>query len=80
MEEIHKLLTADEGVIEAGLRVFFTDFGASSLNISINYYSVTTDLVEYLALKQKLNLVIMRKIAELGLDFAFPSQTVYLEK
>ncbi len=77
---IRKILAENKDVAEAGQLVYFTEFGASSLDIFINYYSVTTDRVEWLKLKQEINLALMRKIAELGMDFAFPSQTLYLQK
>lgn len=76
--EIKKLIEANENVDNGFIVVRFTDFGDSSLNISIIYFTNTTDYQKYLEIKEKINLEIMRKIDELGLSIAFPSRTVYL--
>ena len=59
--------------------VRFADFGDSSLNITIVYFTNTVDYDAHLAVKERINLAIMKKLEELGLSFAFPSRTVYLE-
>ena len=76
--EIKKLISENKDVDKDFILVRFTDFGDSSLNISIIYFTNTTDYQKYLEIKEKINLDIMRKLAELGLSIAFPSRTVYL--
>lgn len=78
VERIRTLLTEHPGVDGDGLLVHFTDFGASSLDIMVQYYTVTTVLGEHLALREELHLRTMDILEELGLSFAFPSRTVYL--
>ena len=68
------------GVDQSYWLVYFTDFGASSLDIFVYYFSKSIVWAEYLEVRQDVNLKIMRKLAEMGLEFAFPSQTVYLKR
>ena len=58
-------------------RVFFTQFGDSSLNFEV-YYSVPgRNLVEALAAQQELYLGIMERFETEGIIFAYPTRTVY---
>ncbi len=59
--------------------VDFTDFGASSLDILVYYFTKTTDWANHLQLRQDINLSIMRIIEEMGLSIAFPTQTVHVK-
>ncbi len=79
--EILRLSVAKtEGVdSEHGVFVEFADFGASSLDISVIYYVKHIDAANFAATKRRVNLVIMREVAKLGLSFAFPSTSVYVE-
>ena len=58
--------------------VKFTDFGASSLDILVYCFTVTTDWVEHLQARQDVQLTIMDILEELGLEVAFPTRTVHL--
>jgi MscS family membrane protein len=63
-------------------RVYFSEFAAFSLNISVTvwYHGVARplDWWEYQEWREKTNFEIMRRFEEAGLEFAFPTQTVYL--
>ncbi len=59
--------------------VRFTEFAAYSLNILIYCFTKTTDWAEYLAIREEFNLKIMKLLEELGVEIAFPSQTIYLK-
>ncbi len=78
LRRIRDLLRSDEDVWPNTILVRFTDFGESSLNIFIYYFSKTTVWDEHLAVREKINLRIMQIVEELGLEIAFPTQTVYL--
>jgi MscS family membrane protein len=78
VERIKAMLQAHPGVDPEVIRVNFTDFGASSLDIVITCFTATTDLAEHLKVREQVCLQIMAIIEELGLDFAFPSRTVFL--
>ena len=60
-------------------RCHFTEFGDSSLNFELVYYIDTRDFTVALNEQQAINLGIMEAFAREGIDFAFPSQTLYLE-
>jgi len=59
--------------------VNFTAFGDSSLNILIYTFSNTSNWEKYMDIKEDVNLKIMKIIEENGSDFAFPSQSLYVE-
>ena len=60
-------------------RCHFTEFGDSSLNFELAYYIDTRDYTVALNDQQAINLKIMQSFEDMGIEFAFPSQTVYLE-
>ncbi len=77
VRRIEELLKNDKGVNQEYMLVKFTDFGPSSLDIFIYYFTVSIAWAEHLEVRQRINLEIMRLVAELGLSFAFPSRTLY---
>jgi MscS family membrane protein len=58
--------------------VRFTEFGASSLDIMVQYFANTKDWAEHLAVRQEVNLRLMGLVEEMGLQIAFPTRTVHL--
>ena len=60
-------------------RCHFTTFGDYSLNFEIVYYIDNRDYTLAMDIQQSINLSIMRKFEEQGIEFAIPSQTLYLE-
>ncbi len=63
----------------ADLIISFNKFNDSSLNILVVHWWNSTDFKEYLAGFQKLNLELKRRFDAEGIDFAFPTQTVYVK-
>ena len=61
-------------------RCHFVEFASSSLNFEIVYYIETKDYSVALNAQQSINLQIMQSFADRGIQFALPSQTLYLEK
>ncbi len=80
LEAVKKILREHEGVDQEFFLVYFTDFGPSSLDILVYFFTKTTVWEDYLKVRQEVNLAIMRALEALGLSIAFPSQTVYLHK
>ena len=76
---IRKVLDEDKGVEGEFTVVRFADFGASSLDIKLVYFTKAVPYPEHIETKERVNLAIMRAVADLGLSIAFPTQTVYLE-
>ena len=60
-------------------RCHFTEFGDSSLKLELVYYIDTRDYTTALTAQQAVNLGIMECFAREGIEFAFPSRTLYLE-
>lgn len=58
--------------------VNFTDFGASSLDIMVYCFTTSTVWGEYLDAREDICLKIMEALENIGLEIAFPSQTLYL--
>jgi MscS family membrane protein len=59
--------------------VEFTDYGNSSLNILLNVYFITNDYAEEMHGRHILLLGILKLANTLGVEFAFPSQTLFME-
>lgn len=60
-------------------KVFFSDFNAESLNLQVNYHFAPPDQGAFNEHAQKVNFRILEEFERLGVSFAFPSRTVYLE-
>jgi MscS family membrane protein len=59
-------------------RVYFSDLNADSLNLLVVYWFHPPDPWMSLEFAQRVNLQIMERFNAEGIDFAFPSQTLYL--
>jgi MscS family membrane protein len=75
--EIRGLIDAEPAVATADTHVYFRDLSASSLDLWVAYVTKDPDFAKHMALRQRLNLAIMRAVAARGLEFAFPTQTVH---
>ena len=78
LEAIRELVKTHEGLDRGFQFVHFTDMGATSLNIRVYTFTVSTHWVTHLAVVEQLQLRIMEIVSEQGLEMAFPTQTVYL--
>lgn len=74
-ERIHPIV----GLDEYPPRVFFNDFNAESLNIVVFYWYAPADRWAFMQHCEAVNFRIMEEFARLGVDFAFPSRTVYVK-
>lgn len=61
-------------------RAHFKEFADFSLNFEIVYYVLSQDYNVYMDKQHEINVVIKQKFDELGIEFAFPTQTIYMEK
>ncbi|WP_336220251.1 mechanosensitive ion channel family protein [Citrobacter amalonaticus] len=62
------------------LLVYFNGFGDSSLNIMVYCFTRTIIWEEWLAVQQQVYLEIIDIVQAHGADFAFPSQTLYVQQ
>lgn len=80
MESVRAMLSTREDVWEDSVRVRFTGFGDSSLNILVQYYAKTGALADFLAIQEQVDLELMGLMEQAGCQFAFPSVSIYREK
>ena len=59
-------------------RAYFNDYNAESLNIIVIYWYAPPAYWDYLDHGQRLNLRIFEEFDKAGIEFAFPTQTVFL--
>jgi len=59
-------------------RVYFSDFGSASLNLRVIYWYHPPDYWKYMEFSERFNLQVLRQFNAAGIDFAFPTQTLYL--
>lgn len=76
--DIRTLINAEPEVNAADTLVYFRDFNASSLDLWLVYVTKDPDFAKQMALRQRVNLGIMRAVAARGLALAFPTQTVHV--
>ena len=77
---IEELLNHHPDVVENSAVVSFNAFLDSSLEISVLYFSKETGFAAYQKVKEDINLKIMAIVEEEGCSFAFPTQTLHIEK
>jgi small-conductance mechanosensitive channel len=61
-------------------RAHFKELADFSLNFEVVYYVMSQDYKVYMDVHHKINIVIKKTFDEKGIEFAFPTQTVYIEK
>ncbi|MFB0525231.1 MAG: mechanosensitive ion channel family protein [Phycisphaerae bacterium] len=61
-------------------RVYFNDFNDWSLNIYMSYWVKPADYWLYHEVNQRVNLEMMKRFEAEKIEFAFPTQTLYLKK
>lgn len=59
-------------------RVHFKAFGDSSLNFEVVYYVEDPDYNLYMDKQQAINLELVRRLGEIGVEFAYPTRTIHL--
>jgi MscS family membrane protein len=76
--DIRRIIEAEPEVNVPDTHVWFRDYSASSLDIWIVYVTKDPDFAKHMALRQRINLAIMRAVEARGLSFAFPTQTLHV--
>ena len=80
MQDLQAMLDASPLTNHGTNIVQLASFGDSSINILISAYLLTNVYAEFLQMQNDLNLNIMDIMQADGVDFAFPSTSVYIEK
>jgi len=84
-EQLEKIPQMIREIVEAQTpvrfdRAHFKEYGASSLNFEVVYYILDPDYNRYMDIQQAVNLEIYRRFDEEGIEFAYPTQTLYLRR
>ena len=61
-------------------RAHFREFGDSSLQFEVVYSILSADYNQYMDLQQDINLDLFEKFEQEGIEFAYPTQTVFVGK
>jgi len=81
IDDLRNLIASHPDVAQNQTQItHFRDFNASDLGILIYFYVQTTDWKKYLDIRQDINLAIMETVKRHNAGFAFPSQSIYIEK
>ncbi|MCG3172188.1 MAG: hypothetical protein GMKNLPBB_00334 [Myxococcota bacterium] len=59
-------------------RAHFKEFGASSLNFELVYWVESPDYAVFMDKQQEVNFAVVRLLREHGIEFAYPTQTLYV--
>jgi len=78
VRRVEELLRGHAEVHQEFMLVKFIDFGPSSLDLLVYYFTAATDWDRHLSVRQQINLAIMDIVEGMGLSIAFPTQTVHL--
>ena len=78
--EICRKIVREHPEMEEYQQIHFNQFGAHSLKIMLYVFTKTTDWGEYLRIRQEIFLSIYREFNRHGIEFAFPTQTLYLNQ
>ncbi|MCC9622802.1 mechanosensitive ion channel family protein [Thalassospira sp. MA62] len=81
VEKIRNFLKEDDDVAQTDVAqmVHLSDFGASSINIDLYYFTNTTDWVTWRDIRNRHIIAFKRIVEEEDAAFAFPSQSLYVE-
>jgi len=80
-DEIEKYITSNKDYkVSLGHAVRVDKFSDSSIDMYIRCFTVTDDWDEWLAVKERLAIEIKQIVEKNNASFAFPSQSIYVEK
>lgn len=79
LERLEDLLFNNGNVIDDSINVLFVNFGGSSLDVRVIAQLDIPAWGDFMRAQQDLMLQMMDILEEMGLDFAFPSQSLYIE-
>lgn len=80
IDKITQLLKTSDDIDQQTIVVNFNSFQDSSLEIAVYFFTKTTSFAEYRKVLEKVNFGILSIMEEVGVEFAFPTQTLYVEK
>ena len=76
---VKQLISDNAFTTKDNIYVRFNDFGESSLNILVSFYLAVSNFAAELEEREKILLQVMDLANEMGVDFAFPTQTLHVD-
>ena len=85
LEKLRKIPSMITAIIETEPlstpdRVHFATYGDFSLNFEIVFFVESAEYVQYMNIVQNINFQIYEAFTKEGIEFAFPTQTIFLQK
>jgi MscS family membrane protein len=80
LAKLREMLHAHPRINSDTIRVRFSGYGDSSLNVTIRVYAQTREWNDFHAIREDIFLRVFDLVNEAGTGFAFPSRTIYLGK
>ncbi len=78
VEPLKMLLCSDPDVVKDDILVGLENFGDSSLDVLVQYFTTNGTQEDYLRACHRINLNILKLLESMGLEMAYPTHTVYL--
>jgi MscS family membrane protein len=79
VDDLRQIILREEDVEPSSVMVYFRDYNAAALGIWMVYLTKGPDLQRQMALRERINLAIMRAVAVRGLAFVSTSQTIVFD-
>jgi len=79
VEQIRQMLQNRDDIDQQTIFIYFDEFADSSLSIFCYFFTNTSVWGDYLSIREKVNLEIIKIVEANGGSFAFPSQSIYFE-
>jgi small-conductance mechanosensitive channel len=82
MKEIPAIVTDIVKKVEDATfdRAHFCSYGDFSLDFEVVYYVIGSDYNKYMDIQQEINLAIMEEFKKRGIEFAYPTQTLFVSR
>lgn len=79
-ENIKLALNTHPNVIKDSIKVFFDTISSDGVDVSINFYTDLTDIIEFMKFKEEINYTLLDMANQENIGLAYPSQSIYLKK
>lgn len=79
-QKIRNMLLDDDNIDSETVIVTFDSFSESSMDLMLQFFTVTTDWEKYLQAKEKVLLAIIDILDSENVEMAFPTRTLHIEK
>jgi MscS family membrane protein len=80
VSEIREMLENHPAIHKQTIFVYFNEFADSSLNLFLYFFTKTINWKRYLEVREDVNLKIIEIMENEGVEFAFPSTSLYIEE